>query len=1830
MPCKAGFRPAFFPAVAARRLLALAAAFFFCASASASWISFSFTNYDATAITNDYIVYPVGNPAADANGNVTAAAGLPKRYHSGPDGRSTNFLQQQNYFVTNTAGGPNFLGKGYCFRAPLDNGPTVYPSAGPGQLISGLNYFVNLTLNGGTNATLTFNQVTNALGYTPLSFQMSLVMLTNIAYTNVPSLILGQTLYLATNYVSPTDPRLVNAVTNQYIFYPTNLTVGTLVTNGFTVGYGTNVTAFALLTDPRLTSAVTNLYIFYPTNLAVGSAFVTNGFFVGVPTNVTAFALASAGQIVNAITNRYIFYPTNLTVGTLVTNGFTVGYGTNVTAFALLTDPRLTSAVTNLYIFYPTNLAVGTFATNGFTVGYGTNTTAFALLTTQTSISNFLYWTSVFLQAQKGAYTNSILISGGTGTFAAANGIADWNSAFGAWTNGSVQETPAGIISISGIAVQGAVGGIAVGSPFTNITGSGILAVTAFLPAVIAAGPNVTITTTRGTNVISSTGGTGSITNGYTFYQTNLAIGTLVTNGFNVGYGTNTTAFALLTDPRLTSAVTNLYIFYPTNLAVGTFATNGFTVGYGTNTTAFALLTDPRLTSAVTNLYIFYPTNLTVGTLVTNGFTVGYGTNVTGFAPASITNTFTKNYNGVSTNQILYFQRDVGAHNLLIEDTNGNIYASLGGNSPQWQFYDVGFGYAIVDTNGNIIARGNVNSNTPNSMLGSWSVNNLVANLVFGNLFSATNYPGSNVVGAVTLAKTATNAPDGNLISSLQNVANTNAQIHTDIGTSNAAVTAQLHLDTTNTILTIDINNFGATNQWLAASGSSAVPAANTLYHRLASNWFAASNGAAVYVNGSGNCDVATNGSAALYRLTGSGFAGTYTGQGSIGDTITFAWTNAPLTPFLTNAILNLLSASVALLNTNQTFTGANGFTNTANRYSGTIGSFYSKDYAALINFQNDTNIGAAGSGNNQTETNEIFGDPSVTFLGSGGKLGNLPLDDLQKRLYPVPGIQFNLGGGIPSETIATNVIVRITTNLLVNAGMNVVFIEDEQYAPVRTNISGVSHLAPSTNFPNGFPYIVAYAKSKGINLGSYLQTGARPPLDPGTAPQYIETDIHDTMDWGFTDLLLDFGGADQTNAHRSDESNIDLLRRVHAASIDYNNHIDANSPKPRGLIVHGANLNDNAHHTFWNAEFSRELNQFPNTLSMFPSYTSPLFAVTNLENFWIPNSEFIGPGCPATADIGMTGSTTYGVMRLTLNILVMQAAEGRIDGTPVTFPGYCLALLENGEWWKGVRDPGVIMCSEVFSNATSRVFKRPMGVTNSEINIVWVVNLSSSLQNISVSATNLGLSPFKNYSVRELWSHQTITNFAGSFTVVNVNTNEGVILDVYPSLKNDGQYYNPLPNPQNFPPNYAYPWNSNGIVHLTTSNDKGDAWASDSLAGTAAFDPAQLGNLAVRYDSISSFPNQAFNTYVSGFEDRSGYQYSQNVRGENIDFGGPIFTNNPTALSGKSFVRYDGRASATCNSNIIFQQPITFFLKCTIPTNANPVFGSMFGGQNDFAVWHDEVDRPGQQCLAVEVGGQNFFMNGVYSGGAPVDLEVCINGSSSFVKTNNVLVSNGTLAANYSLTNLFLGHVPLLEGFGAGHNVGDFNLWSLLCFTNRTLTATEETNVFNWLDGSNAVTSVTALTGPTPNDGSGLTNLQSTNILRNTTGAPIRAGYVGEYTNVTLTSGSAVSMVTTTTNALSMALPAGYWKISAKLNIATLAATLSGGTASLSATSKTVASDGSESVIPAETSASASYTIPLADIYTNITSTTTFYVPVSMTVSGGVNLYGKIWAQGL
>jgi hypothetical protein len=449
-------------------VLSLLALFFLCSPARASWISFSHTNSDGTPNTNQFLVRAVGNPAVDVFGNVTGTIGIPARITPAADGRATNWFEQNNYLVTNTPSSPAlFLGRGYIFRAPLDSGPTVYPAAGPGMLISGLNYFVNLTF-GSNQTSVTYNIVTNALGGAPI-LSTNLPVLTNgfirsLDATNISaatSLIYSNTLY--SDYTTRIAVLSALSITN---IYPTNAAGVTwaagrayVSTNydapGAALAIGLQATNYTIGTSNALFAlhslSITNLF---PTNtagvtyaggrgyvstnydapgaaLAIGlqatnyAKSITNGYSPLVFTNVAQVLYTNAlpgltnGFVDKSITNNAATRAELISATNGITGGgISAASATNISAAQVLLGTNAIGISSGLSAFVSTNrfeiggaaLAIGAADTN-FSRSIGLQATNFTIATSN-ALSSQTVTASNALQSVKADATNGLFIGG--------------------------------------------------------------------------------------------------------------------------------------------------------------------------------------------------------------------------------------------------------------------------------------------------------------------------------------------------------------------------------------------------------------------------------------------------------------------------------------------------------------------------------------------------------------------------------------------------------------------------------------------------------------------------------------------------------------------------------------------------------------------------------------------------------------------------------------------------------------------------------------------------------------------------------------------------------------------------------------------------------------------------------------------------------------------------------------------------------------------------------------------------------------------------------------------------------------------------------------------------------------------------------------------------------------------------------------------------------------------------------------------------------------------------------------------------------------------------
>jgi hypothetical protein len=334
------------------------------------------TNSVGIVDTNVLFAVP-SSTVANADGSFTSI-GPPIRIRPTADGTVTNWLQANNYVITNAYLGVN----GIAFRVPQDNGPTVHSMWS--NRISGFNYFVTITY--GTNPPPTYDEITNSLGLLPTTLLES----TNAAATNMRSAI-------PTNYWSSSATLwLSNIISSGRSLW------GLLATNDL----------------PGLTNGFIKLGNYLPGN---NITFTTNSGVVTIAASDTNGVSVAAGSRVSITTNSSLLTIT----AHAQTNGYTSIVNSNAATFLTtnylsMTNGHVTASVTNglattNYVNTATNGFVQASITNGFiTITEVTNKN-------YTTLFNFVPGANISFETNSGRLT---IISSGGGATNGGNTVA--------------------------------------------------------------------------------------------------------------------------------------------------------------------------------------------------------------------------------------------------------------------------------------------------------------------------------------------------------------------------------------------------------------------------------------------------------------------------------------------------------------------------------------------------------------------------------------------------------------------------------------------------------------------------------------------------------------------------------------------------------------------------------------------------------------------------------------------------------------------------------------------------------------------------------------------------------------------------------------------------------------------------------------------------------------------------------------------------------------------------------------------------------------------------------------------------------------------------------------------------------------------------------------------------------------------------------------------------------------------------------------------------------------------------------------------------------------
>lgn len=293
-------------------------------AARAATVRFAWTNYLGAPDTNWFRVYPVGD-VAQSDGSFISK-GPPTRLTPNASGLVTNTFEMGTYVASNS-----FLNRGIAFRVPNDHGPTVYCAtcgtnntpAGTGLAISGFNYFITLVY--GTNPPPTYDEITNSLGFLPVTATQA-TNIANAAAANLAAL---------TN----NDTRSITfdadfTVTDQLT------ATGRIVNPGMTLDYasasaGVFYAADGVLFRSRNASILTNLNRSGVTGLEDSLTYLTNNI-AGVTNNqvLTGTPTSTNANLIGTFTGNAAGL-TNYGGPEVLLNPIRVGFGTQPYAFTI-------------------------------------------------------------------------------------------------------------------------------------------------------------------------------------------------------------------------------------------------------------------------------------------------------------------------------------------------------------------------------------------------------------------------------------------------------------------------------------------------------------------------------------------------------------------------------------------------------------------------------------------------------------------------------------------------------------------------------------------------------------------------------------------------------------------------------------------------------------------------------------------------------------------------------------------------------------------------------------------------------------------------------------------------------------------------------------------------------------------------------------------------------------------------------------------------------------------------------------------------------------------------------------------------------------------------------------------------------------------------------------------------------------------------------------------------------------------------------------------------------------------------------------------------------
>jgi alpha-galactosidase len=350
-----------------------------------------------------------------------------------------------------------------------------------------------------------------------------------------------------------------------------------------------------------------------------------------------------------------------------------------------------------------------------------------------------------------------------------------------------------------------------------------------------------------------------------------------------------------------------------------------------------------------------------------------------------------------------------------------------------------------------------------------------------------------------------------------------------------------------------------------------------------------------------------------------------------------------------------------------------------------------------------------------------------------------------------------------PSESLIRSTADALVTNGLAAAGYKIETIDCTWIASGRGSRDANGNLiVNSTRWPSGMKAVADYVHAKGLFMGGYTDIGASGYGSPAQIGgfSYYQQDADQFAAWGWDFIKIDDHGSGDFYAAARAIANNDSGRPI---------VISFSTPQVDRMFFGSRIANS------W-----RVANDISG-LSGSVAWSSILSEFDTAQADWYAQA----PGHWLDPDMLMVGFNGISDLegRTHFNLWCILGAPLMI-GTDVRMSGGNLApaitattinTLTNSEVIAVDQDP----LGAVGVQVAPDVYAKPLGSFTSGQFAVLLLNRSSVLANITVNWSDLGLVAGNSAAVRDLWAHQNLGNFTGSYTSTDLPAHGSTMLTV-------------------------------------------------------------------------------------------------------------------------------------------------------------------------------------------------------------------------------------------------------------------------------------------------------------------------------------------------------------------------------------------------------------------------------------------------------------------